>query len=106
LFDRRFVLRGGGALVIGFTFGGFPLAGRVLAQGAGAAVADNAVRGAQAGPPDAQQIDTWIAIHADNTATLYMGFAELGQGASTALPTVAAGERSPTLGPVELGVQD
>src|SRR5262249_34669063 len=36
--------------------------------------------------------DTWLAIHSDNTATVYIGFAELGQGASTALLQVAADE--------------
>ena len=51
-----------------------------------------APRGAVAGPPDAQQIDTWLAIHADNTATVYIGFAELGQGTSTALLQIAAEE--------------
>src|SRR5204862_7939348 len=39
-----------------------------------------------------KQIDTWLAIHANNTATIYIGFAELGQGASTALLQVAAEE--------------
>lgn len=37
-------------------------------------------------------MDTWLAIHADNTATLYLGFAELGQGATTSLLQVAAEE--------------
>ena len=32
------------------------------------------------------ELDSWLAIHADNTATVYIGFAELGQGTSTALP--------------------
>ena len=41
---------------------------------------------------DLRQIDTWLAIHSDNTATVYIGFAELGQGASTALLQVAAEE--------------
>ena len=45
-----------------------------------------------AGPPNANQIDTWLAIHADNTATFYVGFAELGQGNSTALLQIAAEE--------------
>ncbi len=44
------------------------------------------------GPPDAKLIDTWIAIHADNTATVYIGYVELGQGASTALLQIAAEE--------------
>src|SRR5208282_5094399 len=48
--------------------------------------------GAVAGPPDPKQVDTWLAIHADNTATVYIGFAELGQGNSTALLQVAAEE--------------
>ncbi|HXP89218.1 MAG TPA: molybdopterin cofactor-binding domain-containing protein [Bryobacteraceae bacterium] len=77
---RREFLKTGGALVIGFS-----LRDSVLAQ-------VPAARGTVAGPPDAKQIDTWIAIHADNTATVYIGFAELGQGASTALPMVAAEE--------------
>ncbi len=77
---RRDFLKAGGALVIGF-----PLRDVLLAQSAGA-------RGTIAGPPDAKQVDTWLAIHADNTATVYIGFAELGQGNSTALLQVAAEE--------------
>ena len=74
---RRDFLKTGGALVIGF-----PLRGVLEAQ----------ERGSVAGPPDAKQVDTWLAIHADNTATVYIGFAELGQGNSTALLQVAAEE--------------
>lgn len=76
---RRALLQSGGVLLIGFPF--LP-ATRAQAQ----------TRGAQAGPPDPEQIDSWIAIHADNTATLFIGFAELGQGCSTALLQVAAEE--------------
>jgi nicotinate dehydrogenase subunit B len=76
---RRDFLKTGGALVIGFN-----LRGVLPAQ-----VAE---RGTKAGPPDARQIDTWLAIHADNTATIYIGFAELGQGNSTALLQIAAEE--------------
>lgn len=74
---RRDFLKSGGALVIGFS-----LRDALTAQ----------ERGSKAGPPDARQVDTWLAIHADNTATLYIGFAELGQGCSTALPQIAAEE--------------
>ena len=80
---RRELLKGGGALVVGFSLGE-----PVLAQAAGAVAA----RGAAAGPPDAKRVDTWLAINADNTATLFIGFVELGQGTSTALPQVAAEE--------------
>src|SRR5581483_1655345 len=74
---RREFLKTGGALVVGFS-----LRRRLSAQ----------QRGSKPGPPDAKQVDTWLAIHPDNTATVYIGFAELGQGASTALLQIAAEE--------------
>jgi CO/xanthine dehydrogenase Mo-binding subunit len=80
---RRDFLKAGGALVVGFS-----LRDALAAQERPAMAA----RGTVAGPPDPKQIDTWIAIHADNTATIYIGYAELGQGASTALLQVAAEE--------------
>ncbi len=49
-------------------------------------------RGGVAGPPDPKQIDTWLAIHADNTATVYIGYVELGQGSTTSLLQIAAEE--------------
>lgn len=70
---RRNFLKTGGALLIGFRLG---------AQ----------TRQPVAGPPNANQVDTWLAVHADNTATFYVGFAELGQGNSTALLQIAAEE--------------
>ncbi|HYR91324.1 MAG TPA: molybdopterin cofactor-binding domain-containing protein [Terriglobia bacterium] len=73
---RREFLKTGGALVIGFS-----LSDELFGQ----------QRGTPPGP-DLRQIDTWIAIHSDNTATVYIGFCELGQGASTALPQIAAEE--------------
>ena len=77
---RREFLKAGGALVIGFSLREVATAQATMA------------RGTVAGPPDVRQIDTWLAIHADNTATVYVGFAELGQGASTALLQIAADE--------------
>jgi len=76
-------LKSGGALVIGFSLRE-PLFGQ--------SHLDTVARNAAPGPPDAKQIDTWLAIHADNTATIFIGFAELGQGNSTALLQVAAEE--------------
>ncbi len=78
---RRDFLKAGGALVVGFQ-----LRGALLGQ------PGPVVRGTVAGPPDPKQVDTWLAIHSDNTATVYIGFAELGQGNSTALLQVAAEE--------------
>src|SRR5580658_5295086 len=77
---RRDLLKTGGALIVGF-----PLRDALLAQ-------EPPARGTVAGPPDPKQVDTWLAIHADNTATIYIGYAELGQGNSTALLQVAAEE--------------
>ncbi len=82
-FPRRDFLKAGGALVVGFSLRDGVLAAQTPAVPA---------RGTIAGPPDAQQIDTWLAIHGDNTATVYIGFAELGQGTSTALLQIAAEE--------------
>ncbi len=75
---RRDFMATGGALVVGLT-----LRDRLFAQAPSAAGARSL---------DVKQVDTWLAIHADNTATIYIGFAELGQGASTALLQVAAEE--------------
>jgi len=80
---RREFLKAGGALVVGFS-----LRDVAFAQNG----TSSAMRAAVPGPPDAKLIDTWIAIHADNTATAYIGYVELGQGASTALLQIAAEE--------------
>ena len=80
---RRDLLKAGGALVVGFSLGA-----PVLAH----AAVTTAPRGAVAGPPDPKRVDTWLAINADNSATLFIGFVELGQGTTTALPQVAAEE--------------
>lgn len=81
-FSRRDFLKNGGALIIGFSLAGAP-------GGFATAVP---VQGHIAGPPDPTSIDTWIAIHADNTATLYFGKCELGQGNTTGLLQIAGEE--------------
>ncbi len=86
-FDRREFLKAGGALIIGFSSAGF-IGDELAAQG----VTDSAARGSVAGPPNPKQIDTWLAVHADNTATIFIGYVELGQGSTTSLLQVAAEE--------------
>ncbi|MEA2988833.1 MAG: nicotinate dehydrogenase subunit [Alphaproteobacteria bacterium] len=78
-FSRRDLLKGGGALIVGFSFAGAPLPAL-------------AARGDVAGPPDPNAVDSWIAIHADNTATIYFGKCELGQGNTTGLLQIAGEE--------------
>ncbi len=82
-FPRRDFLKAGGALIVGFN-----LSEALFGQ----SHLDPVSRAPVPGPPDAKLIDTWLAIHADNTATIFIGFAELGQGNSTALLQVAAEE--------------
>src|SRR5262249_46909279 len=77
-FSRRDLLKGGGALVIGFRIAGSTPAA--------------AARGDVAGPPDPNAIDSWIAVHADNTATVYLGKGEFGQGNTTGLLQIAGEE--------------
>ncbi|HTK12786.1 MAG TPA: molybdopterin cofactor-binding domain-containing protein [Xanthobacteraceae bacterium] len=81
--SRRDVLKGGGALIIGFSMGGAAL---------GAPAGSGTTRGAAAGPPDPRAVDSWIAIHSDNTATIYYGKCELGQGNTTGMLQIAGEE--------------
>jgi nicotinate dehydrogenase subunit B len=81
-FSRRDLLKGGGTMIIGFSF-----AGELISTSP-----TFAARGDVAGPPDPNAIDTWIALHSDNTATLYFGKCELGQGNTTGLLQIAGEE--------------
>jgi nicotinate dehydrogenase subunit B len=85
-FSRERFLKAGGALVVGFSFVGSALAGS--AKGATARVA--------AGPPNANVIDSWVAINADNTATIAMGKIDI-TGAPTGLLMIAAEELDLTI---------
>ena len=75
--SRRDLLKGGGALVVGFCITGD------LARVARADVG---------GPPDPKLIDSWIAVHADNTATVIFGKGEFGQGNTTGMLQIAGEE--------------
>ena len=63
-FSRKSFLKGGGALIVGFSLAGAALAGK--ARAADSPFASN-------GPLDLDQVDSWIAIHADNTASIKTG---------------------------------
>jgi nicotinate dehydrogenase subunit B len=91
-FSREKFLKGGGALVVGFSLIGSALAGS--AKGATARVA-------AAGPPNAALIDSWIAIHGDNTATIAVGKIDI-TGAPTGLLQIAAEELDLTIQQVKL----
>jgi len=78
--SRRDLIQSGGALIVGFSLSA------ALPEAAAAA------RGDVAGPPDLNAIDTWIAVHADNTATVFFGKGEFGQGNTTGLLQIAGEE--------------
>jgi nicotinate dehydrogenase subunit B len=83
---RREFLKTTGSVVVGLG-----VAEKVGAQApAGEAAAGQ--RGLVSGPPDPAQLDSYIAIHPDNTATIFAGYVELGQGGPTSLRQVAAEE--------------
>ncbi len=79
-FSRRALLKSGGTLIVSFSLAGV------------APAAAAAARGDVAGPPDPRAVDSWIAIHADNTATIYFGKIEMGQGNTTGMLQIAGEE--------------
>jgi CO/xanthine dehydrogenase Mo-binding subunit len=81
-FSRKQFVKGGGALIIGFSVLGSSLAGK-----ASAAVDPYASNGV-----DQYQIDSWITIHADNTATIKSGGIRQGTGSDTGLLMIAGEE--------------
>jgi nicotinate dehydrogenase subunit B len=78
--SRRTFLKGGGVLVIGLSVASVP--GRARAANNPQAISARHT-GATPGPTDATQIDSYLEINPDNTATLYTGWVELGQGTPT-----------------------
>jgi CO/xanthine dehydrogenase Mo-binding subunit len=83
---RRTFLKTSGMLVVGI--GAASAAGlRVLEAGQAAP--------AGAGPypdPDFRQLDSWIVIRQDGTATFYVGKTDLGQGTATAFRQIMSDE--------------
>jgi nicotinate dehydrogenase subunit B len=80
--SRRGLLQASGGLVIAFSLVG--------PKGALAAPTDAAQRSLI--PPPAGRLYAWLAVHPDNTATLFTGKVETGNGVQTALAQIAAEE--------------
>src|SRR5262245_26010784 len=86
---RREFLKTSGALIV--TFG----AASVTGADPLAAVLSEAQGVPAAGPypdPDYKQLDSWIVVHADNTATFYVGKTDCGQGTGTAFRQMMSDE--------------
>jgi CO/xanthine dehydrogenase Mo-binding subunit len=81
-FSRKSLIKGGGALVIGFSLAGSALAGKASAAAPTPAGFN----------PDLNQIDSWITVGADNTITLKTSQIEVGNGITTGFLQVLAEE--------------
>jgi nicotinate dehydrogenase subunit B len=80
--SRRSFLKAGGALVVGAG-----LAPTIVHR---ATAAESPYF--SSGPPDPAQADSYLAIHADNTASVLSGRVEIGQGSTTGLLLLVAEE--------------
>jgi CO/xanthine dehydrogenase Mo-binding subunit len=96
-FSRKTLLKGGGALVVGFSLGG-----AALAAGKASAAAPSSANYL----PDLSQVDSWLSINADNTATLKTSQVEVGNGVTTGFLMVAAEELNMNLGQMIYNRQD
>jgi nicotinate dehydrogenase subunit B len=74
--SRRGLLKSGGALIVSFTFGPV-LPKRSLAQNA---------------PPTAADVDSFLAIHADGSVTIFTSHVDVGTGIATVFRQTAAEE--------------
>jgi CO/xanthine dehydrogenase Mo-binding subunit len=99
--SRQWFLKGAGAVVLGLYAAGAADAatGGALPQHIGTLPPTTAT-------PDATQIDNYLEINSDNTATLYTGWVELGQGTPTALRMIAAEELGLAFDQVKLAPVD
>lgn len=79
--SRRGFLQASGGLVITFNLFGLT-----------EAMAEAGDAGASVEPPPAGRLYAWLAVHPDNTATLFTGKVETGTGVQTALAQFAAEE--------------
>src|SRR5215475_1395030 len=82
--SRRDILRSGSALIIGFAFHANRHASAAEADDAGAKFAGK--------PVDSTEVDSFLAIHPDGTATVFTGKVDLGTGLRIAVRQMAAEE--------------
>jgi CO/xanthine dehydrogenase Mo-binding subunit len=97
-FSRSSLIKGGGAMIVGFS-----MAGALVGAKAAKSATDPY---ASAGPFDAQAIDSWLTIHADNTVTLRPQIIELGQGSLTGVLMIAAEELDVSLSQMKASVNN
>ena len=84
--SRRDVLKGGGALVVSFSFAG--------------AISETRAQGTK--PLALTEVDSFLAIDAGGEVTIYSGKVDLGTGVATALPQIVADELDVPLNRIKL----
>jgi CO/xanthine dehydrogenase Mo-binding subunit len=82
LISRRALLKGGGAIIVGFAFGA-TLPKRASAQTPGSPDISHA---------DITQVDSFLAIHADGTVTIFTSHVDVGTGLRISNPQMVAEE--------------
>jgi len=92
--SRREYLKSTGALIVSFSFSG-PVS-RVLAQTATPAGAE----------PDATSLDSWLAVSADGSVTVFTSKVDLGTGVITALAQIVAEELDVAFKQIKMDVGD
>jgi nicotinate dehydrogenase subunit B len=85
--SRRKFLQGSGMLVVSFS-----AAALAHASPLGGEAAAMAQAGGPYPDPDFKQLDSWIVVHEDSTATFYVGKTDCGQGTGTAFRQMMADE--------------
>ena len=103
-FSRKMFVKGGGALLVGFSLAGSALAG--AARAAEIPEASAASPYASNGPYVMFSIDSWVAIHADNTATILTGGIRQGTGSDTGLIMIAGEELNMSMSQLEFVLGD
>ena len=97
-FSRNSFLKGGGALIIGFSVAGGAFAGKASAK-------FPATPPTPAGfNPDLNQVDSWITINADETVVLKTSQIEVGNGITTGFLQVLAEELDADMSQMRYGM--
>ncbi|RYB06291.1 xanthine dehydrogenase family protein molybdopterin-binding subunit [Lichenibacterium ramalinae] len=102
--DRRTVLRGTGALVLGFALR--PVGAAEAAEPAGEGGGATGPRDLPGSLKTTPLVDSWIRVAADGNVEVLTGKAELGQGIATALVQLAAEELDLPLARVTIRTAD
>ena len=96
-FSRKQFLKGSGALIVGFSIAGAAMAGKAEAASVPvlpSSLVVSGTNGVALWASDPSALDSWIAVHGDNTVSLMTCKCEVGGGQMTSLSAILADELS------------